>query len=102
GNPRDRRGIERLRRILPTTLEDLAKSRGWHLRLGLQLRPDRGASSDPNQSAVETKLRQGATVSEEIRFETWVKSLKVLDPKQPSKTKIRLTVQENWLVPNRW
>ena len=101
GNPRDRR-VERLRRVLPTTLGALAEARGWHLNLGLQLRSNSGTKSDPNQSILEIKQTQGQGKSEAREFAEWFGGLSVIDPKQPHKTNSRLTVQGTWLVRNRW
>ncbi len=84
GNPRDRRALERLRRILPSSLGALADARGWHLNLGLQLRPNEGTKRDPNQR------------------ESSLAGLKVIEPKQLRKTTQRLTVPSQWLVKNRW
>jgi hypothetical protein len=85
GNPRDRRALERLRRILPNSLGALAATRGWHLSLGLQLRADKGADAEhPNQS------------------EASLTGLSVLDPRQLQKTANRLSVPKDWLVDNRW
>jgi hypothetical protein len=102
GNPRDGRAFERLRQVLPTTLEETAKRRGWHLSLGLQLRMDDGSESDPNQSVVEIRKAQGANESEASQFAKWFDSLKVIEPKHPRKARTRLTVPAAWLVPNRW
>lgn len=102
GNPRDRRALQRLRRVLPTTLEGIVNSRGWHLSLGLQLRRDSGSTSDPSQDIEEIKLFQGATKSEARQFKKWFSGLKVLKPKQLQKTKSRLIVQTDWLVRNSW
>jgi hypothetical protein len=104
GNPRDQRALKRLRRILPTTLGDLAEKRGWHLNLGLQLRKDGGSKIDPNQDVAQVQLDHGATESEAKRFARWFSGLKVFEPppKQLRNTKTRLTVQASWLVPNRW
>ncbi len=84
GNPRDRRALERLHRILPSSLGALADARGWHLNLGVQLRSDEGTKRDPNQR------------------ETSLAGLKVIEPKQLRKTPLRLTVPSQWLVKNRW
>lgn len=102
GNPRDRRALERLRRILPTTLENLASDRHWHLNLGLQLRTEGSSKSDPNQNMEEIKLDQGATESEAKRFAKWFSALKVLEPNQLRKTPRKLTMYPQWLVKNRW
>lgn len=102
GNPRDRRALQRLRRVLPTTLGEFSDKRGWHLNLGLQLRKDGGSKSDPNQDVAQIRLNQGATESEAKRFGKWFSDLKVIEPKQLRKTKTRLTVQASWLVRNRW
>ena len=102
GNPRDRRAFERLRQVLPITLETLTTSRGWHLNLGLQLRKDRGSRSDPNQSLVEIKQAQGMSESKAKEFAEWFDRLKVIDPKHLRKTNTRLTVQDAWMVDNRW
>ncbi|RUO90402.1 hypothetical protein D7Y11_25410 [Corallococcus sp. AB018] len=48
GNPRDHQTIKRIRRALPTTLGELARSRGWNLTLGLQLRSGAGTREEPN------------------------------------------------------
>jgi len=48
GNHRDRQAVKRLQRVLSTTLGDLVQSRGWHLALGLQLKPDKGSKEEPN------------------------------------------------------
>jgi hypothetical protein len=102
GNPRDRRAIERVRRILPTTLGYLAYERGWHLNLGLQLRADRGSKSEPNQDVAEIRQHQGVTESEARRFARWFSGLKVMEPKRLRNSRTRLTVQSDWLVRNRW
>ncbi len=102
GNPRDRRAFERLRRVFPTTLGEIADDRGWHLNLGLQLRDGGGSKSEPNQTVLEIKQTQGVAESEAKRFAKWFSGLKVLEPKQLRKTKTRLTVQAAGLVSNRW
>jgi hypothetical protein len=102
GNTRDRRAFEQIRKVLPTTLGNLATARGWHLNLGLQLRKDRGTESERNQSLVEIKKAQGTSESEAKEFAKWFDSLKVIEPKQPRKSKTRLTVQGDWLVRNQW
>jgi hypothetical protein len=101
GNPRDKRAIERLKRILPTTLEQIANKRNWHLNLGLQLRDNSGSKTDPNQSVVEIKLSQGALEHEAKEFAEWFSRLKVVEPKQFPKMKTRLTVQSDWVIQNR-
>ena len=50
--------------LMPMTLSTIAAERGWHLNLGLQLRPDIGTRSDPNQTAEQIRLSQGATADE--------------------------------------
>jgi hypothetical protein len=103
GNPRDRQAWEKLRRIMPTTLGEIANDRGWHLNLGLQLRSDEGSKSEPNQSVEEIKLNQGATELEAKQFKVWYNGLKVLQtPHRIQKTKARLTVSNSWLVRNKW
>lgn len=102
GNPRDRRAFERMKQVLPATLEDLVSARGWHLNLGLQLRKNRGTESEPNQSVSQLKRDQGMEESKAREFSRWFDSLKVMDPKHPRKAKQRLTVQDSWIVPNQW
>jgi hypothetical protein len=102
GNPRDRRALDRLRRIFPITLEDLSTERGWHFNLGLQLRTGLGSQSDPNQDVTEIKLDQGASETEAKRFALWFSSLKVIEPRQLRKAPRKLTVVPQWLVQNRW
>lgn len=102
GNPRDQRALERLGRLLPRTLKGIADERNWHLNLGLQLRADRGSKSDPNQGLAEIKQAQGASEAEVRRFENWFRGLRVVEPKQPRKTRRRLTMQAAWLVKNVW
>jgi hypothetical protein len=102
GNPRDRRAFERLHQVLPTTLDDLANIRGWHLNLGVQLRKDGGSKSDPNQDFFEIKRAQGLGALEATQLAKWFSSLKVIEPKQPRKTHTRLAVDDTWLVHNRW
>lgn len=59
GNQRDRRTIQRLQHIWPTTLGELVKSRGWHLSLGLTLRRNEGTKKDPS---VYVKALEGLKV----------------------------------------
>lgn len=84
GNIRDRRVLERLRRILPTTLEALSEKRGWHLNLGVQLRSSGGTEHDPNQLVEE------------------LAGLPVLDPKRMATSSHRMTIPSNWLVENEF
>jgi len=102
GNPRDRRMLERLRQIFPTTLGDIAEQRGWSLSLGLQLRADEGKPSDPNSEVATIKLNEGATDSQAKEYAGWFDSLDVLDPSRLRDALCRLQVSKNWLVPNRW
>lgn len=102
GNPRDRRAFERLLQVMPTTLGELAKERGWNLNLGLQLRKDGGLKADPNQSVVEIMQTRGMNESEAKQFAKWFDSLKIIEPKRLRKANTRLTVQSAWLVRNRW
>jgi hypothetical protein len=103
GTPRDRRAWEKLRRIMPHTLGEITSARGWHLNLGLQLRPDKGTKSEPNQSVEEVKLNQGSTDAQATQFAKYFSGLKVLEtPHLIHKTKARLTVPDSWLVGNRW
>jgi len=103
GNPRDRRAWERLRRIMPTTLGEIASERDWHLNLGLQLRPDGGSKSDPNQSIEDVRMAQGAAEAEAKQFAKWFDHLKVLEtPRHIQKTSTRLTVPDSWIVRNKW
>jgi hypothetical protein len=88
--------------VLPTTLENLTTTRGWHLNLGLQLRKDRGTRSDPNQSIAEIKQLRGASEAQATEFAEWFDRLNVIEPKQLRKTNSRLVVQDDWLVRNRW
>jgi N-6 DNA Methylase len=59
GNHRDRRILDRIRRLFPNTLGGLAQSRNWRLNLGLQLRRDVGTKQDPNELVSEL---QGVSV----------------------------------------
>ena len=103
GNPRDRQAWEKLRRLMPMTLSTVASERGWHLNLGLQLRPDGGTRSDPNQTVEEIKLSQGATEEEAKQFAKWFNRLKVLEtPPRIQKAKMRLNVSDSWSVRNKW
>ena len=102
GTPRDRRAFERLQQVLPTTLGDLANAKGWHLTLGVQLRNDGGSKSHRNQNLLEMKQAQGLGVREATQVAKWFGSLKVIEPKLLHKTNTRLTVQDAWLVRNRW
>jgi hypothetical protein len=103
GNPRDRKTWEKLRRIMPQTLGQIAAEHGWHLNLGLQLRDDEGIKSDPNQSIEEIKLQEGVTEAEAKKFAHWFEGLKVLQtPHRIQKTATRLTIPGSWLVPNKW
>jgi len=109
GNPRDRRAFERLKHVMPTTIGDLADKRLWHLNLGLQLRRDRTSKSDTNQDLIETnqdvaeiKRNQGMTEVEAGEYAEWFNGLKVVEPRRPHKVRTRLTVGDEWLVPNRW
>ncbi len=102
GNPRDRRAIERIRRVMPTTLRDLAEEEGWHLSLGLQLRADAGSDFDPNLSVEGIKVKQGASEIEAKRYAKWFAGLKALEPKQMENCATKLTVPPEWLVKNRW
>lgn len=106
GNPRDRRMFERLRRVMPRTLGDLADERGWNLNLGVQLRANGGSKSDPNQDVVEIKIRQGDTESEAREYGSWFSALRVLEPKQVAaqirKGATKLTISPQWLVENQW
>jgi len=106
GTPRDRRALERLRRVMPKTLGHLADERGWDLNLGVQLRSDVGSKSDPNQDVVQIKLKHGISKSEAMRYADWFSTLKVVEPKriatQMARGVPRLTVSPGWLVENRW
>jgi len=106
GNPRDQRALERLRRVMPETLGSLADKRGWNLNLGVQLRPDEGSDSDPNQDVVEIRLKQGDTESKAREYASWFRTLRVLGVKQIAaqikKGATKLTVSPQWLVENRW
>ena len=102
GNPRDHRTLERLRRILPATLESIAAERGWALNLGLQLRADEGTKNDPNQDIVTILRDQDATQTEVSNSAQWFAGLKVADPKQLRKASSRLTFPNHWIVKNRW
>jgi hypothetical protein len=102
GNPRDRRALERIRRIMPTTLRDLAQKEGWCLSLGLQLRADAGSDSDPNLGIEEIKLKQGASESKAKQYAKWFSSLKVIEPSHMEGSATKLTVPTDWLVKNRW
>lgn len=46
-NSRDTIALQRLRQAFSTTLGSVARSRGWSLELGLQLRPGAGTKKDP-------------------------------------------------------
>jgi hypothetical protein len=103
GNPRDRRALERLKRAMPMTLGAIASERGWHLNLGVQLRPDEGTTSDPNQSIKDIKLAQGATGAEARQYAKWFGHLKVLEtPRHIRKASRRLNVPDTWVVRNKW
>ena len=68
GDHRDRRELERLRQVFPTTLEELAQERGWKLTLGLQLRSNAGNAKHPNEYVEELEgvplLRHRGLISE--------------------------------------
>lgn len=49
GNHRDRRVLERIRRLFPNTLGAMAQSKNWSLKLGVQLRSDAGTKREPNE-----------------------------------------------------
>ncbi len=102
GNPRDRRAFERLHQVLPTTLADLSKARGWHLNLGVQLRKDKGSKASPNQNFIEIKEAQGVGVHEAAQLAKWFNNLKVIAPKHLRTANSRLTLEEGWLVANSW
>jgi hypothetical protein len=102
GTPRDQRALKRALQVLPTTLGDISKARGWHLNLGLQLRDDRGSKADPNQRLIEIKQAQGISESEAREFAKWFDTLKVIEPKRLRSARSKLTVDRAWLVPNRW
>jgi methylase of polypeptide subunit release factors len=38
GGPRDKRALQRLRRLFPGTLREMSRERGWHLHQGVELR----------------------------------------------------------------
>jgi len=100
GNPRDRRALERLRRILPTTLEQIAEERGWALSLGLQLRRDAGTKEEPNQDVATIKRTQGATEDEAEKYARRFAELMVVNPKNMINASSRLTLPEQWLTKN--
>lgn len=102
GNPRDRHALERLKHVMPTTIGDLADKRRWHLSLGLQLRRGRTSKSETNQSIAEIKRNQGMTEIEAREYAEWFGGLKVVEPGRPGEVTTRLTVGDEWLVPNRW
>jgi hypothetical protein len=117
GNPMDRRALERLRRILPTTLGDIASERKWALNLGLQLRRDAGERRGEgrakgskatkgreftNQDVATVLREQGASQGEADQRARRFAVLKVLDPENLLGALHRLTLPEEWLVDNKW
>lgn len=102
GNPRDHRALKRLRQVLPTTLEDISRERGWALNLGLQIRTDEGTKDNPNQDIATVLREKGATETEAKKYAQWFSGLKVTEPKQLRNASNRLTLPEHWLVNNRW
>lgn len=102
GNPRDRRSLQRLRGVFPTTLGQVVEHRGWTLNLGLQLRDNKGSLRDPNQDIASILRAEGMSDVEGNAYARWFAGLKVLEPKHPRKADRRLTVSEDWLVSNRW
>jgi len=103
GNPRDHGAMSRLRRIFPTTLEKLAKERGWALTLGIQLRRDEGREGDPNEDVATILRNRGATDEDAEDYAEWFVRLRVHEPpSRIGKTATHLTIPEDCLAKNRW
>jgi hypothetical protein len=95
--------MSRLRRIFPTTLEKLAKERGWALTLGIQLRRDEGREGDPNEDVATILRNRGATDEDAEDYAEWFVRLRVHEPpSRIGKTATHLTIPEDCLAKNRW
>lgn len=77
GTHRDRRAIQRLRKLFTTTLGELVEQKGWHLHQGLEIR---------SQEA-----------KEEIEKASYLEGWKKLDANEMSKSKLRFSIPEKSL-----
>lgn len=80
----DQRAIERLKRVFPRKLGELAKTRGWNLALGLQLRNNEGTDRDPAEYRKE------------------LEGLPVIDHRAFARIGKRIAVPEGLILENRF